>query len=397
MADGKDNASYDGAIGWAILAVIIAVLLWLIWYWNSSEISNIIRWIRYGEMWLISWFIGPEYSVAYQGGELNWHEGYEIVSQIPQARTVEALGLFSALAVYPLRPVYTILLVLAAAWAMFKGPGTQYQRKHNVESLLGFQAKNFPVIAPFADFNPAEQPFRPPGSDVPAELPLFAEALGPEEWLAYNQIPVPDGIVDKKATQRAFMKQLGGRWRGVKRLADYEKVILAAFCLKASRKRDDADELLGRLSLCWSQKGGMKVARGVLKDAMKVLRNRKLAEATLAECNLHAFKTTAMIRALQYARSEGGVLAPSQFLWLRAVDRNLWYPLNNTGRQSLHMEAMGAMSHFKAERLTKRPIPVAKLDGAVGSLVDYMESKKARPIPALDYSGSKKRGVKAAV
>ena len=180
-------------------------------------------------------------------------------------------------------------------------------------------------------------------------------------------------------------------------MKDYERAILAAFCLKASRKRDQADDLLGRLALCWSYEKGMRMDKKLMRDVMKVLRSRDLAAGTLAECNLHAFKATALLRALQYCRSEGGVMAPSQFVWLRAVDRDLWYPLNNMGRQSHHMEAMGAMSHFKAERMTKRPIPVPKLDGAVGSIAEYMESSKARPIPALDYSESKKRGIKKAV
>ena len=102
------------------------------------------------------------------------------------------------------------------------------------------------------------------------------------------------------------------------------------------------------------------------------------------------------MRALAFARSEGGVLAPAQFVWLRAHDRGLWYPLNNMGRQSFHMEAMGAMAHFKAERMTQRPIPVAKMGDAVKTIKEYMGSQRARPIPQLDYSGSKKKGIKAA-
>ena len=348
-------------------------------------------------MWTVSWFLDEDHTVDYQGGELNWFGGYELVPRVDYARTPEALGLFAALAMQPLRPVFTVILGLMALWAMFKGPGTQYRRRHNVESLLKFQSQNFPVIAPFAEFNPSEQPPRPPGSDVPAELPAFAEALGPEEWLAYNQIPVPDGVLDRKATHKALIKQLGGRWQGVKGLKKYEKVMLAAFCLKASREREEADEMLGQLSLCWSFKKGLRVNRKLLSRATKILKNRDLAQKTLAECNLHAFKAPALMRALQYARSEGGVLSPSQFLWLRAVDRDLWYPMNNMGRQSHHMEAMGAMAHFKAERMTQRPIPVPKLDGAVDSIAEYMDSNKARPIPALDYSQSKKRGIKKAV
>ena len=57
------------------------------------------------------------------------------------------------------------------------------------------------------------------------------------------------------------------------------------------------------------------------------------------------------------------------------------------------MEALGAMCHFKAERLTRRPIPRPKVQDAVKSITEYMRSPRARPVPPLDY-GKSKRGVK---
>ncbi|MCK5284933.1 MAG: type IV secretion system protein, partial [Alphaproteobacteria bacterium] len=135
----------------------------------------------------------------------------------------------------------------------------------------------------------------------------------------------------------------------------------------------------------------------LLKEARKVLRNKKLAGKTMAQANRHAFVTTSMLRALAFAREEGGVLAPSVFVWLRAHDRTLWYPLNNMGRQSFHMEAVGAMSHYRAEKMTQRPIPIPKVEDAVETIKTYMGSLQARAIPQLDYSNSKKRGVKKAI
>ena len=102
------------------------------------------------------------------------------------------------------------------------------------------------------------------------------------------------------------------------------------------------------------------------------------------------------MRALATARDEGGVLAPAQFVWLRAYNRALWYPMNNLGRQSFHMEALGAMSHYRAEKITQRPVPVPKLGDAIETIVEYMGSALARPLPQMDYSQSKKRGVKKA-
>ncbi len=400
MAQQADNTLHENAIGWAILLVVLAVLLWLFWYYFDTEVRNVVRWIRFSEMWLISWFVDEDFQVFYNGRLVSWWDGYALVPNFTaEELTFNHLSLFSALAMQPLKPVFITILGVGALWCMFTGPNTHNRQKLGLEGLIKRQQQNFPVIAPIAEFNPSKQPPRPPGSPVPAELPLFAEALGPEEWLAYYQIPVPDGKIDEAAAAQAFKNQLGRRWKGPKGLEAHEQILLAAFCLKAARKRNDADKMLGRIARCWSFKDGLKLSKdsSLLREARAVLRNRDLAGKTLAQCNRHAFTTTALLRALAFAREEGGVLAPAQFVWLRAHDRALWYPLNNLGRQSFHTEALGAMAHFKAERMTQRPIPMPKVENAVNTLVEYMKSLRARPIPQLDYSKSENRGVKKAV
>ena len=208
---------------------------------------------------------------------------------------------------------------------------------------------------------------------------------------------MPDGQVNENAAYLAFARQLGARWQGPLKLAPYKQILLACFCLKAARKRKDADDMLGRLARCWSFENGLQLNRDskLIKDAQKILRNKDIAGKTLAKCNQHAFETTVLLRGLATAREEGGVLAPATFVWLRGYDRTLWYPLNNLGRQSFHVEAIGAMAHYKAERMTRRPIPKPKVQDAVKTIADYMRSRRARPIPQLDYSKSKnKRGIK---
>jgi len=400
LAQGQqaENTLYENAIGWSIMLVVLGVLLGIFWHYHDAEVRNIVRWIRYGEMWLVSWFVGDNYTVLFGGEPTTFQKGFEDTPDFPTAELkYRHLVYFNALAMQPLRIPLVILFGLGAVWCMFKGPNTQYRKKLGLEGLIERQAKIFPVTAPFIDFDPTAQPPRPPGAPVPVELPLFAEALGPEEWLAYHSIPVPDGKIDETAAAKAFRMQLGRRWKGVNALAPYKQVLMAAFCLKAARKRTEADHLLGRLARCWSAKGlNLNRDKKLMKDTRAVLRNKDIAAKTLAKVNRHAFETTAILRALTVAREEGGVLAPAQFVWLRGHDRGLWYPLNNMGRRSYHMEALGAVAHYKSEKMTQRPIPVPKVEDAIETIKEYMSSGRARPIPQLDYSGSKKRGVKMA-
>lgn len=396
MSEQK-NTAHDNAVGWAIMGCIFAALAFMVWYYFEYQIKDVLRWFRWSQIWAISQVVTENYSVTWNDTALNYKQSVDNIADIPQTGlNNEMMGVISYIAMKPLLWPITAVLAGMAGWAMFRGPKTQYRKKMNLNQLLEVQSKNFPALASFIDFNPSDIPPRPPGSPVPAELPLFAEALGPEEWVAYNEIPIPDGEVDEEAAFIAFSKQLGPRWQGAMRLAPYKQILLAAFCLKAARKRVDSDTLIGRLSYCWSHDKGLQLSKdkALLKDARAILRDKKLSGETLALCNQHAFQTTALIRALQTARDEGGVLASAQFIFLRGYDRALWYPLNNLGRQALHMEAVGAMAHYKAEKRTERPIPRPKMGEAVRTITEYMQSSKARPVPQLDYSNAKKRGIK---
>jgi len=403
MSDQK-NTLHDNALGWCILGVIFFLLLLLIWHFFSTPIKDTVRWIRWGQIWAISQVVPSDYSVVKVANgepvELNIDAAVTQVKELkPEELTSSMVGVISYIAMKPLLWPFTGLIGAMGLWALMYGPRTQYRRKLDLDGLIRAQAGNFPAISPFVTFNPSTISPRPPGAPVPAELPIFAEALGPEEWLAYNEIPIPDGKLDQDVAYAAFAQQLGPRWQGVANLAPYKQVLLAACCLRAARKRRESDELLGRVSKCWHPEKGLQLGQdgSLLKDARAALRDKKIAGNTVGKCNQHGFQTTAMLRALQTAREEGGVLAPAQFLWLRAHDRHLWYALNNLGRQAYHMEALGSMAHFKAEKLAQRPIPRPKIMDAVSTLESYVSSSKLRPIPPLDYSQSKKRGVKKPV
>lgn len=395
MADQKPQTGSENAVGWFILGVVFIVIAALFWYFNEFKVKDAIRWARWGEMWALSWVLDDDYYVTYNGQQVHFDTWLDGIPKIPATKLDDqTMAIIGTLAMQPIKLPLAIIVGLMGLWCMMSGPGTYNRRKLNLDGLIGHQAKVFPVIAPFVKFNPSTQPPRPPGAPVPAELPAFAEALGPEEWLAYNTIPIPDGKIDSKAAYMAFAKQLGPRWQGWEKLPPYKQVLLATMCLRAARKRVPSDIMLGALAQSWTFEKGLIIPQKLLNEARGVLKNKDLSGPTLRKANQHAFHTTALLRALATAREEGGVMAPSTFVWLRAYDRTLWYPLNNLGRQAFHMEALGAMTHYKAEKMTQRPIPRPKVEAAVGSIETYMSSDKARPIPQLDYRGSKKRGIK---
>ena len=60
------------------MLVVLAVLLWLFWYYFDDEIRNVVRWIRYTEMWILQWFIDNERVVTedYNNKPIYWKDGF---------------------------------------------------------------------------------------------------------------------------------------------------------------------------------------------------------------------------------------------------------------------------------------------------------------------------------
>ncbi|MGE3622366.1 MAG: hypothetical protein AB7H77_00645 [Bdellovibrionales bacterium] len=284
-----------------------------------------------------------------------------------------------------------IAMICVAVYAIFYSPRNSFRRRHDLESFIRTQAKMWPVISPNVDFKPASLSARIPGSKIPDQLAPFAEALSPEEWISFHRIHMVNGIPDREETRRALILQLGPRWRGVGGLPPYMRALIAAFALKGVQKREDSDNLLSRLALCWNIKTGFKMAPDITRDIERYLKDKEISEEIERIGSQHAYRMTAILGILKWARMMGGVLASAQFLWLRAVDRNLWYALNNLGRRSFHAEGSGAIAHFMAEQNAKKPLPIPRVDTAIVAINQFLvdPDKHAIAIPPREEPKAK--------
>lgn len=377
----NQKSPHEEFIMFGLAAFIIGGLCWLIWHFFSVELTSLVRWIRVGELHLVQLIHGDDLAVNGQKASV-WRKW--LPRAAAQDITPQHIRISTEVAVWPLTKIFFALIMLMIVVVMFKGPGTHYHRRMNLEMLMREQAKSFPTIAPFLKFDPRKQPHRAPGAPVPKKLPLFAEALSPEEWLAYNQVKVGGGSrVDPTDAYNALALQLGKRWQGPLKLPVHLQGLYAAFALKYVRKRKQCDELLNALALSWSDKGGFKPSGSLVSQIRKIIKDPKVGGELKKYADQHAYETTALLRCLARAREEGGVLAPAQFVWLRGVDRNAWYPLNNLGRKSYHAEAAGAMVHYTNELIAGQRIPTPRFEEVVRGIETYLKSGMARAVPAL--------------
>ncbi|HEY1096006.1 MAG TPA: hypothetical protein VGF14_02070 [Alphaproteobacteria bacterium] len=372
MADDKKP---DPLFAWGVILGIIIAIAVFIWYVLGDQIASGTRWIRVGQLYIIGIFTDRYDTLRDQLIDLP-------AGQISFAQFVKMNDIVLNVLKYPI--CGTLFLM---AWRAFyinnKNPFT---RKFDLEGLAKEHAAAFPVIRPIIKFNPLKDNSRRMGDPIPAKLPPFAEALMPEEWVSYCDIPLMDGVPDRDAARRAFLPQLGKRWQGPLALPPYGQALFAACALKVGGMRTESDDFLSLLSELWEPGKGLllnKEAKDTIREALQNPKQGRVLEKIAAQ---HAFTTCAMLRSLQFARTQGGVLAPAQFLWLRAVDRALWYPLNNLGRNAVHIEAAGAITHYRAEVSANKPIPNPQLEPAVDGLIVYVKNNPSLVFPPKDYN-----------
>lgn len=374
MSDKSGETSLMFALG------IVVILCWAFWYFFQDDIALIVGYTRYGYLSLFGFF--TDHFRPYHDAL-----GVRVNGQLPL--TWPQVERVSTVIGDWMKWPTAALLFYYAYWMLSISPKRKFKTVFNLESLIKIQAKCWPIISPIVNFNPLKESQRVPGSTIPNKLPPFAESLSPEEWVAWQHLPLRDGLPDREDLRQAFTKQLGPKWEGLRGLKDYQRALIAGFVLRGLQKRNESDALLGAIAECWTMQDGLKLTPAVQAQIAAVLNNKADMAEPLKIAAQYAYTKTVMLAILRWARERGGVLAPSSFLWLRAVDRGLWYPLNNLGRRSYHAEAAGVMAHFMAEQLAKKPLPIPRVDTAIPAILDYLKENKptypdAEPLPVRD-------------
>lgn len=389
----------DQAFSMLVMGGFFFGLAWVIWHFFKHPILEVFRWMRFTELWTVNVFASHRYDACLDWlrnarfsetnpspDMVNWTNncfGMSYLQSVPSDEVLSYYGLSAdavgriegGIMVY-LRWPLGLIFAGIGFYAMYVSPRNKFKTQHSLESFIKVQAGMWPVISPIVNFNPLKFSARAPGDPVPDKMPLFAEALSPEEWLAFHRVGLVNNIPDRDAARRGFLLQLGPRWTGTfAGQPMYMKAIIAACALKGAQKREESDEMLGRISTFWSAKGGLQLDMKLTSEIESILRDEKLGGQALMIANQHAFRSTAMLGIMRWARSRGGVLAPGQFVWLRGTDRVLWYVLNNLGRRAYLMEGAGALAHFMAEQAARKPLPIPRIDTAVVTINQYMAER----------------------
>lgn len=256
-------------------------------------------------------------------------------------------------------PVILILIGLAA-WMFFRNRSGRFQHSYSMDSLKKSEVTNWPQITPIVSLNLLKENLNE-GPWAMAKLPL-------DFCKANDLLEITIGENNKKVwtikpglAERLFALQMGSLWKGADALPIHVKALLVAFVARGHRDIKVADDLL--IQIAKSSAHGKLNFNGV-EALLEKYKDSKIIKWLEKR---HAYVGTLMASLLEIARAEG-VLATAEFLWLKPVDRRLWYMLNSVGRQTAVVEVAGLFAHWLAEKRFQRPLRTPMVKEAVTAL-----------------------------
>ena len=293
---------------------------------------------------------------------------------------------------------FALLLVLFGVAAIFMSRVGSLVRRFNMESLLKNNAESFPCLRPIVGrgkylLSPES---RDSGLWKVARTPVqFAlengllldeqgKAFTPEQALK-NGLPSTElpawghARLDEKKALAVLTEQLGKPFEGYEGLSPCRRALAVAFLAYADGDKKGCVSILDTVSRSYSEADG-KADCPVLTDTAFEDRLKKAWEGhkdVLSEKSMatHAACELPWFMALLYRARQKGVLAGSQFLWLRPMDRPLWYALNQCGGRAAWAEALAPWAHYMAEEKEGKALTEPHVAPAVASLREALSAQ----------------------
>lgn len=361
---GQDN-SYDLLWGMALVFAVIIIT----WYFGKNYIADAIYQLKRYEI------IGIEYVINHWNAlmmRLNL-PNVLIIQTNDLKEWLRLMGDGSAGAEYKmlvgvltdvgkyLRYVAALILLIFAYIVYSKNVVLKFKTVFTMKTMRQSEQQDWPQITPVLSLNLAKE-------DI--DKGPWAMAMSPMQFgKKYNLLKEKTGNDGKPAVDlirseayQIFVMQLGPHWTGFQALPVYARALFAVFAACANNDREAAFKLLKQISSSARDTGKLN-----FEGADVLLVKYYNSKVVVKVVQKHAYVLTIMASMLELARTDG-VFASSEFLWLKPVDRRLWYMLNTVGRQTAVPEISGPYAHWLAEKKWGTGLRTPMVEEAVKAL-----------------------------
>jgi intracellular multiplication protein IcmP len=375
MPPQSQGSQDPGSSDFVWISIIAVVGIALAWYFGNKYITNFIYNVRLYEirgiqLTLQGWNM-LAVKVHLPSLQMQAHDLQALATAIQHKKlssTFEALQAVSTRVGDYMR--WVIAPVLAVFAVIIYTTNIQLKLKNifDLKRMRAAEKNDWPQIIPVLKLNLVKE-------DI--DNGPWAMAMTPMQFCKKHKLlkektddkgkPAVDLIPDK--AYQVFVTQLGPLWTHVTALPPHAKALFAALAACGNHDRDAAFELLNNIS---RSSENQKLDFTGIDPLLAKHFNTKLVIRVLQR---HAYVTTIFLSMMELARTDG-VFATSEFLWLKPLDRKLWYVLNTVGRYTSVPEASGPYAHWLAEKKWGGPLRTPMMEEAVkameGALADIL-------------------------
>ena len=368
MAQQPQQSGGDNSLAPVWITVLLVGIAYIIWTMGHAHIFSFIFHLNIWQAKAVNFFIGQ--------GQLS-NEIYLMQTLDPATVNWGQLVLLTGLVGNYVRyPIIAILVFLAIY--LYKSDITlKFRKAHDMLTLRAQEQYNWPAIMPVVkqdlvneDINKGPWAM----AMTPMEFARKYQLLKKEDALLDNPVPGQEMTagVRRGDAKRVFTLQLGPYWSGFDHCSPQARALAAVFMARLNRDRGAASKILESLDKsCSSGKPDFSVATSVLKK----YQDTEIVQDIVAK---HAYVLTVLASLLQRSRDDG-VVPSAEFLWLKPIDRRLWYMLNCIGRQTPFAEVSGPFAHWRAEAVMGRRSLVPMIDEAIKALEVAVKEVKLSP------------------
>lgn len=326
----------------AFLFIGVGLILFMLWMAYHTKIAALVLGIRGAEAWVIGLFTDELL-------ELQTWMKYVKRSTVSAGQMWDAssqVGSYIRWACFP--------FFLYFGYSLFKNsPTEKFLKVYTFKTLPPAVASLYPWmrISVTNDF-----------TKMDPQKGNWAVSKSERQFARVHGLRDSNGDLDRAKATKVFINQLGQLWMGVDHLPEHAKGMFALLLVRMCKDFKRGDKLLlqlansaadGKLDISGSDE---IIAEFIDHPSFKRLLKR------------HAYEKTLFVSMLLAARggdSGKDYLPPNWFLWLKGIDRGLWYALEDVGRRTYHVEAAGVYSHWLTEVARNKKLEIPFVVNAV--------------------------------
>ena len=402
-------------LGGIVLLVLLGLVIWINWhaylsaaaitmaYHSIPVIDFIHRSLNFvgAPQPIVSFFVPPE--VVAQLAPLRETLPYEDPAHVSRSVFFFLLDIPGIAA----RLLHIPLIIFGVLFIIKRSKPARLQNHYDIFALAKLSSKSFPHIGPvineeLKDKDPDSGAYRREAS--PVRFGIINQLLkskdvassdGKEKLITFDEskatdpayIAVNDSyrhgferqhgkcLIDQQRLELVLKKQLGALWTTSDDLPELTRALYAALICFAAGDKDRSLQLLDQFNTTWQpatkKRRYFSFDTSGVDAAIQKYESHDNVQYRLAR---HAYVNTMLPGMLREARFKGKMWT-ALFPWLKAVDRTLFYAMNQEGGQCGWTEASGARAHLLAELKLDKPIYTPYIQTAVDAYYEFLDDE----------------------